>query len=162
MHQLFTTPPGAKWQPETVMPQRSLGLVVQGPPGSVELFPWSGNAATFHHTSRCKMAAGGSNAAKEPEACGSGPPRQRRVRPVKRECSDLFTAQDSAKSQTAALLPQRSLGLVVRAPPGSVEFVLQSGNAASFSLHFRAQNTNRGLQCCKGVWGFWFRPPEAV
>ncbi|KAJ1124633.1 hypothetical protein NDU88_003082 [Pleurodeles waltl] len=74
MQQLFTTPPGAKWQPATVMPQRSLGLVAQGPPGSVELFPWSGNAATFHHTPRCKMAAGGCNAAKESEACGSGLP----------------------------------------------------------------------------------------
>ncbi|KAJ1106927.1 hypothetical protein NDU88_004325 [Pleurodeles waltl] len=66
------------------------------------------------------MANGGSNATKESLACGSGPSRQRRVRPVERECSDLFTTPPGTKCQPVALMAQRSLGLVARATPGSV------------------------------------------
>ncbi|KAJ1124627.1 hypothetical protein NDU88_003076 [Pleurodeles waltl] len=70
----------------------------------------------FHRASERKILTGGSNAAKESGACGSGPPRQCRVRPTERERSDLFTAQKGAKSQPVALLPQRTLGLLVQAP----------------------------------------------
>ncbi|KAJ1175780.1 hypothetical protein NDU88_001065 [Pleurodeles waltl] len=63
-----------------------------------------------------KIAAGGSNAAKETGACCSGPPRQCRVRPVERECSYLLLAPLGAKWQPAALMPQRRLGLVLRPP----------------------------------------------
>ncbi|KAJ1124628.1 hypothetical protein NDU88_003077 [Pleurodeles waltl] len=114
----------------------------------------------FRHASWCKMAAGGCNVTKEYETCGSGHPRQRRVRPVEQECSYLYMAQNGAKSQPAALLPQRRLGIVVRAPPGSVEFVLRSGNAATFSPCLWVQNGSQWLKCRKGVWGLWFGPPR--
>ncbi|KAJ1175815.1 hypothetical protein NDU88_001100 [Pleurodeles waltl] len=93
------------------------GACGSGPPPKAA---WSsshgaGMQQPFHHASGCKMAAGGSNAAKESGACGLGPPRQREVRPVERECRDLFTVPPGTKWQPAALMPQRRLGLVVRA-----------------------------------------------
>ncbi|KAJ1124625.1 hypothetical protein NDU88_003074 [Pleurodeles waltl] len=75
----------------------------------------------FHSAKWCKIAAGGSTAAKESGACGSGPLRQRGALPAERECSNLFTVPLGAKWQPAALMTQRSLGLVVQGLPGSLE-----------------------------------------
>ncbi|KAJ1143610.1 hypothetical protein NDU88_009916 [Pleurodeles waltl] len=116
---LFTTPPGAKWRLVDLMPQRSQGSVVLAPkkqrirPAERE---WSD---LFTTPLGAKWVAGGSGAAKESGACGSGPPNKQRVHPEEQECSDLFTMPPGAKWQLAALVPQRSLGLMVLGPSTS-------------------------------------------
>ncbi|KAJ1185885.1 hypothetical protein NDU88_002671 [Pleurodeles waltl] len=96
------------------------------------------------------MAAGGSIATKESGACSFRlPPGEKRVCPAERVSSVLFTAPPGAKWQPAALLPLRSLGLVVSGfPQVKREFVPQSGLAASFSLHLKVQNGSR-RPCCR-------------
>ncbi|KAJ1192103.1 hypothetical protein NDU88_001415 [Pleurodeles waltl] len=92
------------------------GACGSGPPSSVKFVPWSGMQQPLHYASGCKMAACGSGAAKESGACGSGPSKPREVCPIEQGCSNLFTAHLDAKWQPAALMPQRSLGIVVRPP----------------------------------------------
>ncbi|KAJ1175696.1 hypothetical protein NDU88_000983 [Pleurodeles waltl] len=100
------------------MQQGSLRLVVRPPPKEAESSSHRAEVERpFHPASRCKMVAGGSDATKESEACGSGPPIKQRVCPVERELRHLFSAPLGTKWQPAALMLQRSLGLVVRGPP---------------------------------------------
>ncbi|KAJ1219162.1 hypothetical protein NDU88_006733 [Pleurodeles waltl] len=131
---LFTAPLGTKSQTADLMPPRSQGLVVRVPPEQAESSSRRvGMQQTFHHASGSKMAGGGSDVAKKPGACGSATPRGNRVRLAELEFSDLFTTPPGAKWQPEALMPQRSLGLVVPVPPRtSREFVPRSLNSATF------------------------------
>ncbi|KAJ1082546.1 hypothetical protein NDU88_002711 [Pleurodeles waltl] len=63
------------------------------------------------------MAAGSSSATKESGALFRLPPSNEKVCPMERVFSVLFTAPLGAKWQPAALVPLRSLGLVVQATP---------------------------------------------
>ncbi|KAJ1084267.1 hypothetical protein NDU88_004419 [Pleurodeles waltl] len=113
---LITAPPGAKWQPAALVPLRSLGLVVQAPPQSRgSSSHGAGLQRPYHSASGCEMATNGSSAAKESGACSSGSSHEE-VHPTERVCSILITAPPGAKWQPAALVPLRSLGLVVQAP----------------------------------------------
>ncbi|KAJ1124626.1 hypothetical protein NDU88_003075 [Pleurodeles waltl] len=127
------------------MLQRSLGLVVQAPPGSVEFVPRSGNAATFSQRKMVQNRSQWLYCRKGLWGFWFGPPRQRRVRPAEQKFSDLFTAPPGTKWQPVALMSHRSLGLVVRAPSGSVELFLRSGNAATFSPCLWVQNGSQQL-----------------
>ncbi|KAJ1124632.1 hypothetical protein NDU88_003081 [Pleurodeles waltl] len=116
----------------------------------------------FHCTSERKILTGGSNAAKESGACGSGPPRQRRVRPMERECSDLFTAQNGAKSQPVALLPQRSLGLLVRSPPRQRRVHPTEQECSNLFDTPPGAKWQPAAVMPQRSLGFWFGAPQAV
>ncbi|KAJ1124634.1 hypothetical protein NDU88_003083 [Pleurodeles waltl] len=116
----------------------------------------------FHCTSGCKILAGGSNAAKESVDCCSGPPRQHRVRPAEKKSSDLFTVQNGAKLQPVALLPQRSLVLVVRSPPRQRRVRPTERDCSNlFDMPPGAKWQPAAVMPQRSL-GLWFGAPQAV
>ncbi|KAJ1084268.1 hypothetical protein NDU88_004420 [Pleurodeles waltl] len=145
---LITAPPATKWQPASLVPLRSLGLVVQAPPQSRgSLSHGAGLKLPYRSASRCEMATGGSSAAKESGACSSGSPP-----PVTRKLSPRVGLQHTYHSTSGCEMAtggssaaKESGACSSGSPPVKRKFVPWSGFAASLSQRLRVRNGNRLL-----------------